>query len=544
MENVLLLILEKIKQRYIPSDQELQKITLESCKIKDQGDLTTNAFMILRQHLTPETMDHIQQTLQESLPIESIKRAGPGFLNIKFKPIFWQQLLLKECTIPNIGHQQKVLLEFLSTNPTGPIHVGHARNAILGDVLARILMATGFEVIKEYYVNDAGGQIDHLAESLKLRYEETQGKKITLDDFKDDMYPGEYLIDVAQQIKTIPKDFKAYAVDAMLGLIKEDLKKLDIHFDVFTSEKELIEKGKVQAAFEALKQSGDMKESVLEKPKDFDGHWEARKQWVFESTKYGDNQDRAFTKSDGSWTYFASDVAYHYDKYKRGFTTLIDVLGADHIGYIKRIEAAVEALSKGQCHLSIMVCQLVKFMKNGEPLKMSKRANTFITMRDVVDEIGADALRFLLLMRRHDMGYDFDLEKAIEKTKDNPVFYVQYATARIGSLMRRFKGHYDTSCVNFLIDPAEIDLIKVLAEFPKIVTMAAKDYEPHRIANYLYHLASEFHSLWSKDGYRFIVENQENHSSFSSGRMILAKQVLIVLEKGLHLLGVNAPLEM
>jgi arginyl-tRNA synthetase len=542
MKEILNFIIKQVQTVYQPDEKELKRVGVEFCKIKAHGDLTTNALMILKKKLPDDFAEILKGALLKEFPIVKIDLVGPGFLNMTFTVEFWQKQLLQELNIESVGQGQKILLEFLSANPTGPIHIGHARNAILGDVTARILKAVGYNVTTEYYVNDAGAQVDHLAASLKLRYKQVhEGIDVTDADFAGDMYPGEYLLEIAESMKVAPENFKNYAVAAMLELIKRDLKKLDIEFDVFTSERSLIEKGQVQAAFDYLKEQGYIKKSVLERPKDFDGEWEAREQSVFESTRYGDDQDRAMIKSDGSWTYFASDVAYHYDKYKRGFNHMLNVFGADHIGYIKRLESAVKAMSDEKAHLDILVCQLVKFMKNGEPLKMSKRANTFITMRDVVDEIGADALRFLLLMRRHDMAYDFDLQKAVEKTKDNPVFYVQYATARIGSLMRRYEGECSHDSLSLLKDEAELDLIKTMMAFPLTVVLAAQHLEPHRVANYAYQLASDFHSLWSKDGYRFLVEGD---SPLSSARMVLARTTLEVLQQALDLLGVQALLEM
>ncbi|USO02069.1 MAG: arginine--tRNA ligase [Alphaproteobacteria bacterium] len=541
MKAILDFIINQIKKYYQPSDKELERITLEPCKFKQHGDVTTNAFMILKSKLLDTEIQTIQDDIEKTFPIQNIEKVGPGFLNIKFHKSFWQNKLLEDIAPENIGQNQKILLEFLSANPTGPLHIGHARNAVLGDTLARILTTSGFDITKEYYINDAGNQIDMLGRSLELRYKEQHGYKIKDDDFTEDMYIGEYLKDAAQTIDETPRDFKSCAVGKMMDMIQSNLKKLNIEFDVLTSERKLVEDGAVDKAFETLKKSGDVKEGMLEKPKDFQGEWNPRKQWIFESKNYGDDQNRAMKKADGTWTYFASDVAYHYDKYQRGFEKMINIFGADHIGYIKRLKAAVKALSNGKADLNILVCQLVNFMKNGEPLKMSKRKNTFVTMAEVIDEIGADALRFLLLMRNANMSYDFDLEKAVEQTKDNPIFYVQYATARIGSLMRRYKGEYDKDTVALLEDEDEISLIQVLQDFPRALRLACVHYEPHRLANYAYQLASDFHSLWSKKDYRFIVED---NAPLSSARMYLARYVLNVLTQTLDILGVSAPLEM
>lgn len=568
-EQVTQIILDVLKKKfnYQPSLIERSNIQTDSCKNPKHGDVSNNILMICRKTLPTNESDlllAISTTLKEHFPIENIEQAGAGFLNIKFTKEFWHIYLknlindIQSFAFPNIGQNEKVLVEFLSANPTGPIHIGHTRNAVLGDAIARILKATGFHTIKEYYINDAGGQIENLGQSLYLRYLEQNGKKIKDSDFTKDMYSGEYLIPIAKKLKQEYEDqyvnyfdkefFKHYAVKQMMDQIQEDLKKLNIQFDVFTSETKLLQKGLLEEACNKLKTQGDIYEGTLEKPKDWDGEWEQRKQMLFASTKYDDDSDRALKKADGSWTYFAGDIAYHFDKYKRGFSTLVNVLGADHIGYVKRLKAAVSAVSNRKCHLDIKLCQLVKFLKQGQPLRMSKRNNTFITMTDVLNEIGSDALRFMLLTRRHDMSLDFDLQKVLEKTKDNPVFYVQYAVARFSSVQKKFIDVFqkpDASSLHLLTQDFEIEIIKTLTEWPKHLKLAALTYEPHRVTNYLYRLASLFHSLWSKkineENYR-IIEAQDY--KLSSARIILLEAVYKIIKIGLNILGVNAPEEM
>jgi arginyl-tRNA synthetase len=502
--------------------------------------------------------------------LASVEVAGPGFLNLRLSPNLWADVLRAILTDQDgygratIGAGLKVNVEYVSANPTGPLHVGHTRGAVFGDALASMLDFAGYEVTREYYINDGGAQVDVLARSVYLRYLEAHGQEVA---FEDGTYPGDYLIDVGQALKEkigdsyLGKgeqvwlaDVRDFSTRAMMDLIEQDLLALGVKMDVFYSEKSLYGTGRIEAAIEDLKSKGLIYQGVLEPPKGKKPEdWEPREQTLFRSTDHGDDVDRPVQKSDGSWTYFAPDIAYHYDKVQRGFDQLIDVFGADHGGYVKRMKAAVSALSNDQTSLNIKLTQLVKLFKNGEPFKMSKRAGTFVTLRDLVDQVGADATRFVMLTRKNDAPLDFDFDKVMEQTKENPVFYVQYAHARICSVLRKAQvaevpvDDADLRAADLagLTDNAELALAAKLAEFPRLIEIAARSNEPHRIAFYLYDLASEFHALWNKGNeqpeLRFL---QEDNLAASQAKIALIRATAVVISNGLGILGVQPAQEM
>ena len=559
----------------LPADMALPLVEVEFPRDASHGDLASNAAMVLAKpaRMKPRDIaDKLKVRLASAPEIESVEVAGPGFLNLKLKKSFWQGVvrsILAEGAgygrAPS-GSKGKVNVEYVSANPTGPMHVGHCRGAVFGDALANLLAFAGYDVTREYYINDAGTQVDVLARSAFLRYREALGEDI--GKIPDGLYPGDYLKPVGV---ALAKEFgnaltgraeadwlgivRERAIAAMLDMIKQDLAALDIHHDVFFSEASLKENGRdqVKAAIDALAAKGLIYEGQLPRPKGHDEEeWEEREQVLFRSTQFGDDIDRALQKSDGSYTYFASDIAYHYDKLQRGFRHLVNVFGADHIGYIPRMKAAVKALSGGDADLDIKVCQLVKLYKNGEPYKMSKRAGTFVTLRDVVDEVGRDPVRYMMLYRRNDAELDFDFAKVTEQSKDNPVFYVQYAHARAASLFRNaaevFPGLGPRSAeiggadLGRLDDPGESDLMKRLAAFPRLMAGAAGAHEPHRLAFYLYELASALHSQWSRGNdsphLRFI---RQDDRETTAARLAIVAATRQVISSGLAVLGVEAP---
>jgi arginyl-tRNA synthetase len=463
-----------------------------------------------------------------------------------------------------LGQGRRVNVEFVSANPTGPMHVGHVRGAVVGDALSRLLAFAGWNVTREYYINDGGAQVNVLARSAYERYREANGLE---PQIAEGLYPGDYLIPVGEALKAKygtslldqPEevwlaDIREFATEMMMAEIRGDLEQLGVRMDVYSSEKALYGTGQIEAAIETLRGMGLIYEGVLEPPKGKEpDDWEPRVQTLFRSTAHGDDVDRPVMKSDGSWTYFAPDIAYHYNKVQRGFDELIDIFGADHGGYVKRMKAAVSALSNGRVPLDIKLVQLVKLYKNGEPFKMSKRAGTFVTLRDVVEQAGADVTRFMMLTRKNDVTLDFDFAKVLEQSKDNPVFYVQYANARINSVMRKsVEAGIDCSDaalaaadLSILTHPAEIDMAKKIAEWPRLVEIAAKGNEPHRVAFYLFELASEFHGLWNKGNddtsLRFV---QEGNAATSAAKIALARAVGVVISAGLGILGVTPVEEM
>lgn len=552
---------------------DLSRLTAEPPKDASHGDIATNAAMILAAQAKSNPREIAALLVEEikKLPdITGAEIAGPGFINIRLKPETWQAVIpviLEEQVgfgNSNMGAQQKVNVEYVSANPTGPMHVGHGRGAVFGDALATLLMKAGFNVTKEYYINDGGGQIDKLAESAYLRYREALGENI--GEIPEGLYPGEYLMPVGEALKQqhdfalkeMPRErwlpiVRNFVVEAMMQLIKQDLALMGIYHDVFTSERTLIEAGRTEEAIARLEVKGLIYTGVLEPPKGkAPEDWEPTPQTLFKSSEYGDDCDRAVKKSDGSWAYIAPDIALHYDKIKRGFTRLIDVFGADHAGYVKRINAAVQALGGGAATLEVKLCQLVKFMRAGEPLKMSKRAGTFITVREVVEEVGKDVFRFIMLTRKNDAPLEFDFEQVKEQTKDNPVFYVQYAHARCKSVLRMAKADMPEAVskltiadLSLLVSEEELTLIKQMANWPRIVESAAVAAEPHRVAFYLHELASTFHALWNKGNdnltLRFLQKDDINGTA---ARLAMVHALAWVIASGLHVLGVEPVEEM
>ena len=557
----------------LPDGLSFDAVTVEPPRDAAHGDMATNAAMVLAKPSKCKPRDIAQKLaalLSADPRLASVEVAGPGFLNLRLSPNLWADVLRAILTDQDgygratIGAGLKVNVEYVSANPTGPLHVGHTRGAVFGDALASMLDFAGYEVTREYYINDGGAQVDVLARSVYLRYLEAHGQEVA---FEDGTYPGGYLIDVGQALKEkigdsyLGKgeqvwlaDVRDFSTRAMMDLIEQDLLALGVKMDVFYSEKSLYGTGRIEAAIEDLKSKGLIYQGVLEPPKGKKPEdWEPREQTLFRSTDHGDDVDRPVQKSDGSWTYFAPDIAYHYDKVQRGFDQLIDVFGADHGGYVKRMKAAVSALSNDQTSLNIKLTQLVKLFKNGEPFKMSKRAGTFVTLRDLVDQVGADATRFVMLTRKNDAPLDFDFDKVMEQTKENPVFYVQYAHARICSVLRKAQvaevpvDDADLRAADLagLTDNAELALAAKLAEFPRLIEIAARSNEPHRIAFYLYDLASEFHALWNKGNeqpeLRFL---QEDNLAASQAKIALIRATAVVISNGLGILGVQPAQEM
>lgn len=594
IENRVSVALEALKSEGgLPPEVTTRGFDVEAPRDPTHGDLACNAAMVLAKPARMKPRD-IAEKLQAKLAadpdIASVSVAGPGFLNITLKPEFWHKLarvILEEGAKygrTGIGKEQSVNVEYVSANPTGPMHVGHCRGAVFGDALANLLAFAGFDVTREYYINDAGGQVDVLARSVFLRYREALGEDI--GDIPAGLYPGEYLKPVGaalaqahgQSLINVPEErwlpiVRTFAIEQIMPMIKDDLAALNIKHDVFFSEASLTRGGtdKVKAAIDALRAKGMIYEGRLEKPKGHeDEEWEDREQTLFKSTEFGDEADRALMKSDGSYTYFAGDVAYHYDKLQRGYKHLVNVFGADHIGYIPRMLAAIAAFtggtverdakgklkswqtSGGSADLAIRVVNLVKLFKDGEPYKMSKRAGTFVTLRDVVDEVGRDPVRFMMLYRKELEPLDFDFAKVTEQSKDNPVFYVQYAHARAASVFRNAQEVFPElspgsaavreADLSRLTDAGEIDLIKKVAAFPRLITGAAQAEEPHRLAFYLYDLASTLHGQYSRGNespyLRFI---QADDGVITAARLALIAAVQQVISSGLSVLGVEAP---
>jgi arginyl-tRNA synthetase len=555
----------------LPQNLDLSRVTTEPPRDAAHGDVATNAAMVIAKpaSMAPRAVaDLLLPILMQNDDVTSAAAAGPGFINIKLKDAFWPGMLLAALKAGDgygsskLGAGQKVNVEYVSANPTGPLHVGHCRGAIFGDALASLLTLAGYEVTKEYYINDAGAQVDVLAQSAYLRYREALGEDI--GDIPPGLYPGDYLKPVGQKLKEEfgnsllgKSDYlpivRARTIDLMLDLIRDDLASLNIRQEVFFSEKSLHSDGSVAKALETLRNAGHVYQGSLPPPKgEVPEDWEDREQTLFRATDFGDDIDRPLLKSDGSFTYFASDVAYSANKIARGFKQLIYVLGADHGGYVKRLQAVASALAgKGNVEVVVRLCQLVKLFRNGEPVRMSKRAGEFVTLRDVVDEVGPDVVRFMMLYRKNEAPLDFDFAKVTEQSKDNPVFYVQYAHARICSVLRNaaaagFAGTDDRKIdFNLLADEAEKVLIRKVAQFPREVEAAALAHEPHRISFYLYELASEFHSLWNKGKelpqLRFILQDEGN---LTLTRLAFLKVIRYSLANGLGILGVRPVEEM
>ena len=557
----------------LPAGLDMAAVTVEPPRDAAHGDMATNAAMVLAKpsgRNPREIASELARRLAGDPRIGSVEVAGPGFLNMRLVDGVWQGLVHealvqgKEFGRSGMGRARRVNVEYVSANPTGPLHVGHTRGAVFGDALASLLSYAGYDVTREYYINDGGAQVDVFARSVYLRYLEARGQDVA---FVDGTYPGDYLIPVGQALAEAYgddlvgkpeaewlEDIRDFATDAMMHLIREDLASLGVEMDVFFSEKSLYGTGLIEAALKALDDKGLIYEGVLEPPKGKTPEdWEPREQTLFRSTQHGDDVDRPVKKSDGGWTYFAPDIAYHYDKIERGFDILIDVFGADHGGYVKRMKAAVSALSDGRVPVDIKLCQLVKLWKNGEPFKMSKRAGNFVTLRDVVEQVGPGVTRFHMLTRKNDAPLDFDFDKVLEQSKDNPVFYVQYAHARVSSVLRKAaEAGIDVSDaalqgadLSGLCHDTELAVARKLAEWPRLIEIAARTNEPHRVAFYLYELASDFHSLWNRGNdepaLRFI---QEGDNATSQAKIALAAAVAVVISAGLGILGVQAVDEM
>lgn len=554
----------------LPEGLDLANVAVEPPRDASHGDMATNAAMVLAKPAKKnprEIADALAAKLMADDRVALAEVAGPGFLNLRLETGVWAGVVTAALETgeafgrSDMGAGRKVNVEYVSANPTGPLHVGHTRGAVFGDALASLLDYAGYDVTREYYINDGGAQVDVLARSVYLRYLEAHGQEVA---FEDGTYPGDYLVAVGEALKAKVGDaylgkgedvwleeIREFSTDAMMELIRADLAALGVEMDVFYSEKSLYGTGQIEAAIADLKSKDLIYRGTLEPPKGkVPEDWEPREQTLFRSTTHGDDVDRPIQKSDGAWTYFAPDIAYHYDKVQRGFDELIDVFGADHGGYVKRMKAAVSALSDGRVSLDIKLTQLVRLFKNGEPFKMSKRAGTFVTLRDVVDLVGPDVTRFVMLTRKQDAPLDFDFAKVLEQSKDNPVFYVQYAHARVCSVLRKAQAEdWDVSdAVLAKADlsgnthEAELNLASKLAEWPRLVEIAGRTNEPHRIAFYLYELAGELHALWNRGNEVPELRFMQDAESASLPKIALARATAIVISAGLGILGV-APAE-
>jgi arginyl-tRNA synthetase len=565
---------ELMDEGALPKGLEAARIAVEPPRDPAHGDIATNAAMVLAKgaRMAPRALaEKIKERLERLPDVTSAEVAGPGFLNLRLGDAFWHARLAEilragpaygDCAM---GQGRPVNVEYVSVNPTGPLHVGHGRVAVVGDALAALLAKAGFEVCREYYINDAGAQVDTLARSLHLRYREALGE--TVGAIPAGLYPGDYLKDTAQKLVARDgkkwlgadegawlDDLRQFAVAEMMALIRTDLAALGVRQDVFASERALVSAGAIEAALATLAARGLIYVGTLEPPK---GHlpddWEPVPLTLFRAQQFGDDVDRPVKKSDGSWTYFAADMAYHLDKFRRGFALMIDVWGADHGGYVKRMEAAVTALTEGKGALDVKLCQLVNLYDRGEPVRMSKRAGQFVTLSNVVGEVGKDVFRFAMLTRRNDQTLDFDFAKVVEQSKDNPVFYVQYAHARASSVLRNARELFSSDELlpealakaprALLADRDEIALIRQLANWPRVVEGAAETHEPHRIAFYLHDLAAQFHGLWTKGtnepALRFIIAEKRD---LTLARLALVEGVAFVVASGLSVFGV-APVE-
>ena len=603
---VLLSALEDlVAEGALPFGLDVARVAVEPPRDPTHGDLATNAAMVLAGQAKQNPMTFAEKIAAALTGRElatgdyrgsgfSVSAARPGFLNIRLDPAVWHaqlRAILHAGTAygdSTVGGSERVNVEFVSANPTGPMHVGHGRGAVVGDALAALLAKAGFAVHREYYINDAGAQVDALARSVYFRYQEviaaepesrllhSSGVMHAAPVPPEGFYPGDYLKDTARKLFERDGDkwfdkpetvwlapIRDFAIADMLALIRDDLAALGIGFDAFVSERDLVKSGAVDAALAALTERGLIYEGVLEPPKGkVPEDWEPRPQTLFRATEFGDEVDRPLKKSDGSWTYFAADIAYHHDKFRRGFRNLIDVWGADHGGYVKRMQAAVKALSGGEAELDVKLCQLVHLFDKGEPVRMSKRAGTFVTLRDVIDQLdeltgghGKDVFRFIMLTRKNDQTLEFDFAKVTEQSKDNPVFYVQYAHARAASVMRHaaelLPGEQLSDAalaqapLGRLADPLELALIRQLASWPRIVEAAAEAHEPHRVAFFLQDVAAQFHLLWTKGKdeatLRFLVSGEPE---LTRARLALVRAVALVIASGLQVFGVDPVDEM
>ncbi|MGH7014023.1 MAG: arginine--tRNA ligase [Stellaceae bacterium] len=550
---------------------DTSRMSVEPPRDLAHGDVSANAAMVLAKGAGMKPRDFAEKLRPRLAKLDHVTAAevaGPGFINLRLDNAFWyarlDEILRAGPTYGDsaAGQGRVVNVEYVSANPTGPMHVGHGRGAVVGDALAALLHKTGHAVTREYYVNDAGAQVDALARSVHLRYRQALGE--TVGEIPEGLYLGEYLIETGAALAR--RDGKKwlgrpesewlapvrdFAIEEMLTLIRGDLERLGIAFDVFASERKLVKAGAIEQAIAALEKQGLIYVGTLDPPKGkLPDDWEARPQTLFRSTSFGDDVDRPIKKADGSWTYFAADIAYHWDKYERGFADIIDVWGADHGGYVKRMQAVVKALTQGKAALDVKLCQLVNLSDGGQPVRMSKRAGNFVTLRDVIERVGKDVVRFVMLTRRNDQTLDFDFAKVVEQSKDNPVFYVQYAHARARSVMRLAAQHFGADelaptalalgKLTLLADADEIALMRQLAQWPRTVEGAAQMREPHRIAFYLQEIAATFHALWNKGnanpGLRFVVEGQRDQTR---ARLALVQATAFVIASGLEVIGVT-----
>jgi len=564
---------EMTAEGLLPENLVFDNVTVEPPRDAGLGDMATNAAMVLARPASARPHD-IARDLAERLTrdrrIIAAETAGPGFINMRLAGWVWRDVVAAvlesgpDFGRAALGRGVRVNVEYVSANPTGPLHVGQARGAVFGDALANLRAFAGYDVTREYYINDGGAQVDALARSVYLRYLEAHGQEVA---FGDGAYPGEYLIEIGQALTEKAGDayvgqseevwldeVRDFATSAMMEMIRADLRALGVEMDVFFSEKSLYGTGRIEQALESLREKDLIYEGVLNPPKGrVPDDWEPRRQTLFKSTAHGDDADRPIRKHDGSWAYFAPDIAYHFDKLQRGFDELIDVFGADHGGYVKRMKAAVSALSDGAVPLDIKLTQLVRLFVNGEPFRMSKRAGTFVTLRDVVDRVGPDVARFVMLTRKNDASLEFDFGKVLEQSRENPVFYVQYAHARVCSVLRKAveagiavdDRTLAAADLGRLDHPAELALARKTAEWPRLVEIAVRTHEPHRVAFYLYDLASEFHALYhlgrSDDGLRAL---QESDPTTSQAKIALIRAVAVVISAGLGILGVTPVEEM
>ena len=569
--NIKVILEDMARREDWPANLPIDRITVEPPRDSSHGDVATNAAMVLAKPLgtKPRAIaDPLAEALVALDAVRTTEVAGPGFINLRLDPDVWRNevvTILQAGTAygdSTVGSGRPVNVEYVSANPTGPLHAAHARGAVFGDALAALLEKVGFSVTREYYINDAGAQVATLARSAHLRYREALGEVIGV--IPEGHYPGDYLKDVGQALAAefgdrylqAPEEewlelFRSRAVALMMAGVKADLKALGIDMAVFTSERGLVEQGAVQRVLETLEARGLVYIGTLEPPKGkAPEDWEPRPQLLFKATQFGDDVDRPLKKSDGSWTYFSNDIACHLDKYQRGFAEMIDVWGADHGGYVKRMKAAVSAITDGAGSLDVKLSQLVHLYDGGTPVRMSKRAGTFVTLRDVIERVGPDVVRFIMLTRRNDQTLEFDFKKVVEQSRDNPVFYVQYAHARAASVIRNAAedpAGFDLSDVALskaslasLTDPDELDLIKVLAGWPRLVEAAADAHEPHRVAFYLGEIAAAFHGLWNKGKedarLRFIVDDDPETTL---ARLALVRATATVIASGLAVIGVS-----
>ncbi len=557
-----------VAEGHLPDDANRKAVAVEPPRDPGHGDLATNAAMVLAKGAgtNPRALAGLIAPKLEALPgITQVEIAGPGFINMRLGEDSWRDELTtilsegERYGLSDVGNNERVNVEYVSANPTGPMHMGHCRGAVVGDALARLLEASGFRVTKEYYVNDAGSQVDTLARSAHLRYREKLGEDI--GEIPEGLYPGDYLKPVgailaaeygARYVDAPESEwlelFKARTVAAMIDLIRHDLGLLGIHHDIFASENALQASGKVEQGLETLRAKGLVYEGMLEAPKgETPEDWEPVELTLFKSSQFGDDQDRPMKKSDGSWTYFGADAAYHLQKAEKA-DHLVNIWGADHAGTVKRVQAAVTALTDGRVDLDVKIVQMVKLLRAGEPIKMSKRAGNFVTLADVVEEVGKDVVRFMMLTRRADAPLEFDFAKVVEASKDNPVFYVQYAHARISSLQRKAADAgvaLDATPDLSLLDAEDLALVKLASQYPRTVEAAAMAHEPHRIAFYLYDLAAALHAQWNRGNddteRRFLIESKPE---LTRARLELARGIGQVIRNGLALMGVEAAEEM